>query len=562
MPRHSAHVLQPHPHTRLAAWLSAAIQSAGTAALYFMGAKTGLAYAVVGGVVSLVWPPSGIALVAVVCFGYRLTPGIALGSLLANLSSGMPLAVAAGMATGATLAAVAGALLLERRAAFHPALDRRRDVVALILLAALLSTSISALIGVTSLLVGGVIAPVDYVATALKWWLGDMMGVLVLAPPLLVALKHRPPITSPARALEALALGAAVAGIGILIFGAEELAGHGYFPSALAIFPFLIWAALRFDHWGASMTTLFVAAIAVSGTTAGTGPFAAASPVDSLIRWCAFVNVFAVTGLLLAASHTEAQRAMAALLESRSELEHRVLERTAELQRINSDLRTEMAGRRRLERKLIELGEEQRKAIGSELHDGLGQHLTSVGLHAATLQQRLQTSGREEADAARRLNELIREAIAMTRGIAHGLYPVALESHGLKAALNELAENTRKLHQVECELSVSPEAALEDAVIAINLYRVAQEALNNALKYGQAKRLKIELTTRDGLQRLSISDDGISIDPERIRLSTGLGLHSLRQRATLLDGSFSIERNALGGTTVAVSYRTPETRPA
>lgn len=543
------------------AWHSAALRSAAIAVLYFVGAKVGLGYAVVGGVVSLVWPPSGIALVAVVCFGYRLTPGIALGSLLANLSSGMPFAVAAGIASGATLAAATGAMLLERHAAFHPALDRRSDVVALILLGALLSTGISALVGVTSLLIGGVIAPVDYGPTCLKWWLGDMMGVLVLAPPLLVALKHRPPIASPGRAFEALLLAAAIASIGILIFGAEELAGHGYYPAALAIFPFLIWASLRFDHWGASMTTLCVAAIAISGTSAGTGPFAAESPVDSLVRWCAFVNVFAATGLLLAASHTEAQRAMTALLHSRNELENRVLDRTAELQRINSDLRAEVAERRRLERKLIVLGDEQRKAIGSELHDGLGQHLTSVSLHAATLLQRLQMDGRPEADTARRLNELAKDAIAMTRAIAHGLYPVTLESHGLTAALKELAENTRNLHRIDCELHVSPEVTVRDPVIAINLYRVAQEALNNALKYGHAKRLKIELSARGDLQHLAISDDGVGIDPERVQLSQGLGLHSLRQRATLLDGSFTIHRNACGGTTVAVSYPASEKRP-
>jgi len=522
--------------------------------LYFAGATAGLMYAVVGSTVSLVWPPSGIALVALVAFGYRLAPGIALGAFLANAWTGIPLVVAAGIALGNTLEPVLGALLLLHFAHFRSALNRRRDVLALIALAAILSTTVSALAGTACLALGDVIPDDQYASVALKWWLGDMMGVLVVAPPLFVWLNHPRPTLSPAIALEGLVLLAMLATFSHLIFGSPELAGHSYYPAALAVIPFVIWGALRFDHWGAILVTLVVSIVAILGTTQGTGPFAVDSPVDSLVRWCTFVNVVAVTGLLLAASSAEQRRMQAALKDSLDELEHRVRERTSDLATSNAGLQRQIAERGRLEARLIHVSEEQQKAIGRELHDGLGQHLTSIAFFGATLSQQLQQQALPEAAVARRIVELLNQAIDMTRAVAHGLYPVALESGGLPAALAQLADNTRVLQGMDCSFRKAPGVHIRDPLVAINLYRVAQEAINNALKHSQATHLRIELANRNGFHRLAVSDNGIGFDPARIETADGLGMHNLRYRASLLGGSLVLERNMQGGTTVAVIY--------
>lgn len=538
------------------------VPSACLAALYFLGAKVGLAYAVVGGAVSLVWPPSGIALVALLAFGYQLAPGVAAGSLLANLSVGIPLPVALSIAVGATLGAVTGALLLERVAQFQRALLRTRDVLALITLAALLSTSVSALIGAATLLAGGLIPASEYGPAFLKWWLGDMMGVLVLAPPLLAWLTCPQPVRSTRQGLEALGLAVAIGVIGHLIFGAPELAGHGYYPAALAIFPFIIWAALRFELWGTSLATFTVSILAIWGTTQGTGPFAAESAVDSLVRWCSFVNVLAGTGLLLVAAQGEGRHARRQLQASHDQLERRIQERTIDLKRANEELKQEMARRRLLEGKLIRVGDQQQRLIGRELHDGLGQHLTSIGLYCATLNQKLQAQDLPEAQDAARVLALVKQASEMTRTIARGLDPAALESGGLIAALRSLAETTCALKGMDCILRAEPHVEVLDGLVAINLYRVAQEAINNALKYSQARHLWIDLERVDGMQRLSISDDGVGIDPQRADGSQGLGLHNLRHRASLLGGTSSVTRNSLGGTTVAISYPLGEDLPS
>ncbi|MFZ5595267.1 MAG: MASE1 domain-containing protein [Pseudomonadota bacterium] len=534
------------------------VQLTGVALLYFVAAQAGLAFAVVGNTVTLAWPPSGIALVAILIFGYRITFGIALGAFLANAWAGLPLLLAAGITAGNVLEALTAAFLLKRLARFHNTLDRRRDVFALILLAAICSTMLSAFAGVASLTLGGIVAFGDYASVWLKWWLGDMMGVLVVAPPLLVWLTHPRPLLSPLKTVEAVSLLAAVLFVSYMIFATPELAGHGYYPASLAVLPFLIWGALRFDHWGAVLITAVISLLAIWGTTQGTGPFAVASPVDSLVGWCLFVNMLAVTGLLLAAASAEQHRTQAEIISARDELEQRVKERTAELAKTNAGLQQEMTERERLEAALIQVSEAQQKSIGRELHDGLGQHLTSIAFFGAALQQKLHDRAQPEAGAVQRIVELVNQSVDMTRRLARGLYPAALESQGLAAALEQLADNTRSLKGMNCVLRADPETRVSDPRVAINLYRVAQEAVNNAVKHSQARHLWIDLTRIDGNHRLLVSDDGIGFDPERIRHSPGLGMHSLRARASLLGGSLEIVRNSQGGTTVAVIYPAQE----
>ncbi|WP_028206245.1 MASE1 domain-containing protein [Paraburkholderia nodosa] len=525
---------------------------------YFAGAKLGLSYAVVGGAISLVWPSSGIALVALLALGVGVAPGIAVGSFLANVSGGVPATVAAAIGIGSMAGPLTAALLLTRATRFQITLERINDVLAFIALAAVTSTAVSALVGTTALLGGGLVPVAGYAAAFLKWWLGDMMGVLVVAPALFSFLTYSNPLRSAQRIMEACGLIAATFWVSYLIFGAPQFAGHGYYPAALAVFPFIIWAALRFDRLGASIVTLMVSVVAIWGTTHGTGPFAADSPVDSLVRWCAFANVVAVTGLLLAAARAQERGAHDLLQAARIELERRVEERTEDLEKANNELKEEMERRRLLEGELIQIGDQQQKLIGQELHDGLGQHLTSLGLYCAALNQKLQTQGHPAADDAAIVVGLVKQASLMTRRIAHGLDPVAMEYGGLADALHALAETAGALNGVDCKLRIAPDVDLLDPLLQINLYRAAQEAVNNALKYCHGHRIWIDLERAGGLQTLSISDDGVGIGPEEMERAAGLGLHNLRHRASLLGGSCTVTRNGLGGTTVAISYPLPE----
>ena len=523
----------------------------GVTFFYAVAAIGGLTHAVVGSTVTLVWAPSGIALAAMLAFGSRMAIGVALGAFLANAWTGIPLFAAACIATGNTLAALTGTFLLLRVAHFRGALDRSRDVLALTVLAAMISTLISALVGALTLASSGLVPFNEAATVGMKWWLGDMLGVLVVTPPLLVWLSRSRPVLSPLKVAEVLSMVAALVVVSYEIFGAPELAVHGYYPASLAVFPFIIWGALRFGLWGASLVTLIVSIVAIWGTTHGTGPFVVGQQVENLVRWCEFAIVVAITGLLLAASVAERRRAQGDLKKSHDELELRVNERTRELTRSNLDLRREMTERRSLEAQLIRVSEEQQQTIGRELHDGLGQHLTSLALFGATLTHQLAERAQPEAQAARHIVDLANQASTMTQSIARGLYPAELEVGGLSAALAQLAQHNRSLPTMDCVFHADQNMQVRDPLVAINLYRIAQEAISNAVKYSRASLLRIDLSRVIGATRLSISDDGIGIDLSQTRLGH-VGMHSMRYRASLLGGTFEILSNSPSGTRIVV----------
>ena len=220
----------------------------------------------------------------------------------------------------------------------------------------------------------------------------------------------------------------------------------------------------------------------------------------------------------------------------------------------NATMNREMAERRGLEIELIRVSEEQRRVIGSELHDGLGQHLTSLSLLSASLQQQLANRAQPEASAAKRIGELVEEATTMTRSLTRGLYPVALEVGGLNAALEQLADHVRALNKMDCVVTIGSGVHVQDPLVVINLYRIAQEAVNNALKYSQARRMRIDLARVEGKVQLNLSDDGIGIDPDRQGSANGLGMHSMLYRASLLGGRMEIVSNAQQGTSITVTY--------
>jgi integral membrane sensor domain MASE1 len=284
---------------------------------YVATAQFGLSLDAVHSVATAVWPPTGIALMALVLGGCRLWPGIACGAFLANLWAGAPVPVACGIALGNTLEALVGALLLQRLVGFSPALDRLRDVLGLVVLAAVLSTLVSATVGVTSSWLGDLIPAATFGKAWLTWWLGDAMGALVVAP-LLFVWSGRGHFSRPHLwVVEAVVVGVAVGALSLLVFGgvAPNLIDFPYI-----LFPALIWAAVRLGPPGAISATGLVSAIAIWGTIQGFGPFAGQSLHDRLLALQAFLSIVAMTTLVLAAVVAERRKADAVAQEQRERL--------------------------------------------------------------------------------------------------------------------------------------------------------------------------------------------------------------------------------------------------
>jgi signal transduction histidine kinase len=285
-------------------WLQVAV----LAAIYVVAARAGLMLDAVSGFASLVWAPTGIALAAVLLLGRRVWPGVFIGAFAANALTGAPVLVALGIATGNTLEAVIGAYALRRVAGFHLALDRLRDVLALILFAATLSTMISATIGVASLYLAGMVEPRNVAETWRTWWVGDAIGALLVAPLILVWASRARVTPSPRRFAEAglLMLGLVVASFLLYIVPInrnDDPLGHVY-----VFFPLLMWAAIRFGQQGAVTATVLVSAIAVAGTTLGQGPFMQPTVHESLFALQTFMGVTGATFLVLGASISERER--------------------------------------------------------------------------------------------------------------------------------------------------------------------------------------------------------------------------------------------------------------
>jgi signal transduction histidine kinase len=286
------------------------------AGVYFASAKMGLSLAFVAEQVSVVWPPTGIALAAILVLGFWTWPGILLGAFLANATANEPILVAGGIAIGNTLEAVIGAWLLRRVVGFDNTLERVRDAIGLILLAASISTMMSATIGVTSLILGRenlpamhrVIAWSDFGALWRIWWLGDAMGTLVVAPPLLTwvtsrnkSFLHRP--------VEVAALFVGLLATCWLAFLGRVNAGLSETSLTYVVFPFVIWAALRFSQPVTTGVTLVASTATIWAAIHGTGPFGGGTVHERLLSLQAFMIIVATTALVLGAALAERKRA-------------------------------------------------------------------------------------------------------------------------------------------------------------------------------------------------------------------------------------------------------------
>lgn len=330
-------------------------KAAAVAAAYFVTGRLSVLLAIPPGIASPVWVASGIALAAVLRWGYGVGFGIWVGSFLVNigilLESGGPSAVAAvsGIATGSTLQALAGAYLIQRWAAVHGLFDSIRDTFRFIgaeLLACLIAPSF----GAASLFLGGFILSDALPVTWLTWWLGDSVGVFVVTSAFLISWR-----SVGDRLGEALGLWSIVAAFGVLIFQGALLPAQMVRPPVAYVFILLmIWAAFRLGHSGVLATSILVGAIAIHGTVQGRGGFALATTNESLLQLQAFIGLSTLTGLLMASGLKDRQRAEQALREAHDMLETRVRDRTGELTRSNAALQTEIAERTRTGEALYE----------------------------------------------------------------------------------------------------------------------------------------------------------------------------------------------------------------
>jgi diguanylate cyclase (GGDEF)-like protein len=279
------------------------------AVVYFGAAKLGLRFAFVNPSATALWAPTGITLAAFLIFGFRVWPGAFLGAFFANLTTAGSVLTSIGIATGNTLEGVAGCYLIRRFARGPQVFDRAQDIFKFALLAGMVSTTISATVGVTSLSVGGFADWTMYGGIWRTWWLGDGVGA-VLVTPLLLLWRENPRLNWPREQIIELAL--LFLGLFLtvwIVFGGRFRSEVKNYPLEYLCIPFLVWAAFRFGRRKAATATCVLAGIAIWGTLNGFGPFSREALNTSLLLVQSFVGIVAVTNLALAAEVSERKRA-------------------------------------------------------------------------------------------------------------------------------------------------------------------------------------------------------------------------------------------------------------
>jgi signal transduction histidine kinase len=248
----------------------------------------------------------------------------------------------------------------------------------------------------------------------------------------------------------------------------------------------------------------------------------------------------------------ERRRAEEDLRRFYDDLEKRVEQRTAELQNANARLQAAIAERQRLEYELLEIAERERRRIGLDLHDDLGQQLSGLALMTKGLELKLIRRGAAEATEAANIHNLIQQAINHARDLAHDLAALDYQEEDLPAALDGLAKNASKLFKISCRFERDGALPALESNVAAQLFKIAQEAVTNAMKHGQARHVGIHLALDSGRMVLSIDNDGVPF-PGLNDSTTGMGLKIMNYRAGLIGASLEFKRDGSPGARVVCS---------
>lgn len=212
--------------------------------------------------------------------------------------------------------------------------------------------------------------------------------------------------------------------------------------------------------------------------------------------------------------------------------------------------------KKRLEKSILEVSGREQRRIGQDLHDGLGQHLTGIAFLAKVQEQNLAAKGLEEAAAASKIVKLVNDAIYKTRELSRGLHPVLSEPNGLVIALQQLAYEVEDVFHLDCQFQSDGDVLIHDENVATHLFRIGQEAVNNAVKHGKPETIRILLSVKQGSGYLIVTDNGRGM-PADLKARTGMGLHIMNYRASMIGGSLEIKLRPAGGSRVVCSFPPP-----
>jgi signal transduction histidine kinase/CheY-like chemotaxis protein len=538
---------------RLRGWPGRALSLAFLIALYFVAGRLGLSLAFVNASATAVWPPTGLAIAALLLFGTALWPGILIGAFAVNLTTSGDVVSSVGIAVGNTLEAVVATYLVRRWASGRAVFERPQDVLRFALFAAALAPAVSATVGVVSLEITGLARWSDFSPIWLTWWLGDAGGALVVTP-VVVLWATNPEALARGRLAEAGLVAVAAVATGAVIFGGLQPFSVQRAPVAFLTFPVLVWAAFRFGPRAAATVMLTLSGIAIWGTLNGFGPYALGSPNESLLLLQSFMAVAAVTSLVLGAAVLDRRRTERRLLavEQHSRLAAEEGERLREefLSVATHELRTPVAA-------VSGYAQLAQRALAADRSDRLGDAVDSI------------------VRQSRRLATLITQLLDASY-VQGGQFEIEPRPTDISAVAKWAVEAARLADDGRHQWDLRIETAMSAYVDPMRWEQLLMNLLDNAMKYSpQGRTIAVYLDRLpDGPSSLRVTDQGIGIDPDHIahifdrfyrahdqqRLSgLGLGLYIAREIAERHGGEIKVSSVVGEGTDFTVTL--PATPP-
>nr|WP_249795068.1 MASE1 domain-containing protein [Bradyrhizobium sp. Oc8] len=465
--------------------------------IYFVLAKGGLALASIHPSATPIWPPTGLALAAVLLWGYRTWPAIFIAAVIANATTAGSVATAIAIATGNTLEAVVGAYLVNRWSRGRHTFSRPNSVAKFALICIVIATPISASIGLTSLATAGYIDRTNFADAWVTWWLGDVTGALVIAPVIVLWASSHDLAFNRNDFLETVGVLATAAAVGLIAFSPLIEQTPGRDPLGfLAILP-MLWAALRRGPRDTATVALVLAGITVWGTLTGGGPFTTADLNVSFLLVLMFLISITVPSVLLSADVEVRKRGEKRLRRAQIELERKVAERTQELELANAA---------------------KSRFLAMASHD-LRQPLHALGLFIAQLRMPLRSGERtrtiELVDATRKeMDEMLNSLLDMSKLDAGILIPTITEFP--IARLLQKIETT--FDQATRETGLRLRVRRSDAWVrsdAMLLERILLNLVSNAVRYTLQGGIIVGCRRRGQMLRIEVWDSGPGIPEDQ-----------------------------------------------
>ncbi|MBR0785134.1 MASE1 domain-containing protein [Bradyrhizobium iriomotense] len=466
-------------------------------AIYLVSAKGGLALASVHPSATPIWPPTGVALAAVLLRGYRTWPAIFVAAMIANATTAGSIATAIAIATGNSLEAVAGAYLINRWSGGRNTFSRPNSVAKFAVICVVIATPISASIGLSSLAIFGYIEPKNFVDAWITWWLGDVTGALVIAPVIVLWASSSYHAFNRHEFLETVGVLTTAAAVGLIAFSPliEQAPGRDSL-GFLAILP-MLWAALRRGPRDTATVALVLAGITIWGTHMGGGPFVTPDINASFLLVLMFLISITVPSLLLSADVEVRKKAEGSLRRAHAELERKVAERTQELQLANAA---------------------KSRFLAMASHD-LRQPLHALGLFVAQLRTPLKPEERtktiERVDATRKeMDDMFNSLLDISRLDAGMLtpklteFPIARLLQKIETAFDQATR------EKGLRLRIQPSDAWvrSDAML---LERIMLNLVSNAVRYTLRGGILVGCRRRGELLRIEVWDTGPGIPEDQ-----------------------------------------------